>query len=477
MDASTAAPLESLLGSLLGGAAGPLSPTHLAAIGSAEYWGGRLATVELLGRLTTCLFLFAFGACVGSFLNVVVYRLPAGLSVVTPPSRCPFCGGRLGWRENLPVLGWLLLRGRCRSCRAPISIQYPLIEALIGAIFVGLYLYYFATPHGSWAAQAVGEWWRAQGLAWSWPFFFAILLMVAGLVGISVIDFRSYEIPIEITRTVTGVGFLAAAVQPFLPVAGRARGLWPMPLPDWIWAGVGIGGSLAALVGCFLLAIGRLPISFADFGEYVKPDDPIASYPFARREMRKELRFLGVLVVGIAVGGLTGLAVTAFVDAGPAPLWIRSVGASGLGFLVGGGTMWAIRVLGTALFGREAMGLGDVHLVAAVGAVLGWHDALWVIVLAPFMAIPVVIPLRIWAAVTGRGAAIPAFGPYLALATVVLLLAQPAVEGGWRWIGETANRWIGPELEPDPWPEPSPRAESTAEGRLPFWPIAPEMRT
>lgn len=64
-------------------------------------------------------FAFCFGACVGSFLNVVVYRLPAGVSIITPPSRCPRCGWRLTWRENFPILGWLWLRGKCRKCRAP----------------------------------------------------------------------------------------------------------------------------------------------------------------------------------------------------------------------------------------------------------------------------------------------------------------------------------------------------------------------
>ncbi|MCE2881331.1 MAG: prepilin peptidase [Planctomycetaceae bacterium] len=76
------------------------------------------------------LFVFLFGACVGSFLNVLAWRLPTGQSVVTPPSRCPLCGHRLSWRENLPILGWLILRGRCKGCRAKISIQYPLIELL-----------------------------------------------------------------------------------------------------------------------------------------------------------------------------------------------------------------------------------------------------------------------------------------------------------------------------------------------------------
>lgn len=78
----------------------------------------------------------ALGLAIGSFLNVCIYRLPRGESVVTPPSRCPSCGHRLRWFDNVPVLGWLLLRGRCRSCRAAISPMYPLVESATAGLFV-----------------------------------------------------------------------------------------------------------------------------------------------------------------------------------------------------------------------------------------------------------------------------------------------------------------------------------------------------
>ena len=78
---------------------------------------------------------FTFGACIGSFLNVVVYRIPAGISLIHPPSRCPHCQHRLGISENVPVLGWLWLKGRCRWCQTKISQRYPLVEAATGAIF------------------------------------------------------------------------------------------------------------------------------------------------------------------------------------------------------------------------------------------------------------------------------------------------------------------------------------------------------
>ena len=84
------------------------------------------------------IWLFALGAAIGSFLNVVVYRLPAGQSLVHPGSRCPRCGHAIRWHDNLPIVGWLLLKGRCRDCREPISPRYPLVELLVAAMFVVL---------------------------------------------------------------------------------------------------------------------------------------------------------------------------------------------------------------------------------------------------------------------------------------------------------------------------------------------------
>jgi leader peptidase (prepilin peptidase) / N-methyltransferase len=84
----------------------------------------------------TLLYWFAFGTVIGSFLNVCIYRLPRGESVVFPASRCPHCGRRLNALDLIPVFGYLLLLGRCRGCRAPISARYPLVELLTGVIFL-----------------------------------------------------------------------------------------------------------------------------------------------------------------------------------------------------------------------------------------------------------------------------------------------------------------------------------------------------
>lgn len=92
---------------------------------------------------------FYVGGCIGSFMNVVIFRLPRRRSVVSPPSRCPYCHSDIRWHDNLPVVGWLILRGRCRDCHAPISARYPLVELLMGLIFMTLAVEAFV-PHGPW---------------------------------------------------------------------------------------------------------------------------------------------------------------------------------------------------------------------------------------------------------------------------------------------------------------------------------------
>lgn len=92
-----------------------------------------------------------FGLLVGSFVNVVVYRVPRGESIVLPPSRCTACGRRIMPLENIPVVSWLALGGRCRGCKAPISVRYPLVELAVGALFGLAAIEYGPTPAGLFA--------------------------------------------------------------------------------------------------------------------------------------------------------------------------------------------------------------------------------------------------------------------------------------------------------------------------------------
>jgi leader peptidase (prepilin peptidase) / N-methyltransferase len=118
-------------------------------------------------------FAFLFGAAVGSFLNVCISRWPLNLSVVRPRSRCPRCERAITWYENIPIASWIVLRGRCRGCRLPISIQYPAVELAIALV------------------------WVAAFAAYPYDWFLALRLAVFStvLIGIAVTDLKHYLIP------------------------------------------------------------------------------------------------------------------------------------------------------------------------------------------------------------------------------------------------------------------------------------------
>jgi leader peptidase (prepilin peptidase)/N-methyltransferase len=131
------------------------------------------------------LIIFSLGACIGSFLNVVVYRLPAGLSLISPPSRCPSCLHPLGKTENVPVLGWLWLRGKCRWCGVPISPRYPFVEAMTGGLFVLVFEQY--------------------GLTW---LSLGYVILISWLIALALIDFDTMILPNSLTQTGLAIGLI-----------------------------------------------------------------------------------------------------------------------------------------------------------------------------------------------------------------------------------------------------------------------------
>ena len=122
----------------------------------------------------------AFGLVFGSFLNVVIYRVPRGESIVAPRSRCPKCGTTLGALDNIPVVSYVVLGGRCRTCRAPISAQYPIVELSTAGLFAG----------------------TAARFGYSWPLP-AYVVLAAGLLVLAAIDLEQGKLPKQIVYLVT----------------------------------------------------------------------------------------------------------------------------------------------------------------------------------------------------------------------------------------------------------------------------------
>jgi leader peptidase (prepilin peptidase)/N-methyltransferase len=180
-----------------------------------------------------------FGLCIGSFLNVVIYRLPLGQSLASPPSRCRNCGYSLRWFDNIPVLSWVFLRGRCRQCGVGVSWQYPIVELITGALFV---LVVWLTPMG--------------------PLVFARLILVCILIALFGIDLEHQILPNVITLPGIIVGLLFSLFAP--PgirdaLIGTVLGggiLYAIAAGYYLWRreeGMGMGDvKMLAMLGAFL---------------------------------------------------------------------------------------------------------------------------------------------------------------------------------------------------------------------------------
>ena len=201
---------------------------------------------ESLGALppdvlnTIALITFALvGLCIGSFLNVVIHRLPRRTSVVTPPSRCSGCGYELRWYDNVPVLSWALLRGRCRKCGIAISIRYPIVEILTMVLFLL-------------------HWW-----VFGWSVLMAVrVLFACALLALFAIDLEHHLLPDKITLPGIAVGLILSVIVPpglVDAILGAILGwvvLWGIGEAYFRYSGQeGMGGGdvkMLAMVGAFL---------------------------------------------------------------------------------------------------------------------------------------------------------------------------------------------------------------------------------
>ena len=343
---------------------------------------------------------FLIGGCIGSFLNVVIYRVPLGMSVNQPKrSFCPKCEKPIPMRLNFPMISWLWLRGKCRECRAPIAFRYFGVELLTALLFTA-------------------AWWLfpPQVVLFIW-------VLIALLVSITFIDAEHLIIPSGMTWAGAAIGIAACAVWPQLPVMAGSAGNWLSGLKHGAigWAAGFLG--LWAVVEIGKLAFGKKPLKFAapvawSLKEPEGDQDPMLliigehEIPwwdmFARKSDRLVIECGEIRVDGESAGSGT-LVIRELEIELPDGTRRRLAEMASLD-----GTATA------AVIPREAMGFGDVHLLGMIGAFFGWSGVFFSLFAASVYAI-------IWAVIgrIGFGRQLP-FGPFLALGSLTWAF------GGWK---------------------------------------------
>lgn len=394
-------------------------------------------TAELVGLLLA-------GACIGSLLNLVIYRLCWNVRTISPWT--PGLGSELGWLDRLPIVGWLSLRRREAEHGRGFWIRPLLIELLTAASFVALY-WWEVDQMGLLSARGFREAFLPDGV-WPCPGGLSVsllltleshLILLCLMIAASFIDIDDRIIPDTITVPGTLAGLLLAAVVP-----------WSL-LPN-LWFMVGAGG--APIIDFQKLSSPEFwPNGLAGFPSKLSLAIGLACYwgwcfallprPWRTRHgLGRALRILTARIarepvsLAILVMGVVGSAAIALV------WWLGDAQWAGLlsalvGMAASGGLVWAVRIIGTVVLGREAMGFGDVTLMAMVGTFIGWQASLIVFFVAPFFAL--LIGVGYW--VLRRDPEIP-YGPFLCLGTLAVIVRWSSL---WEWVQPMfAMGWLVP---------------------------------
>lgn len=378
------------------------------------------------------LFILATGACIGSFLNVVIYRLPRGKSLVSPPSACPSCQTPIHVYDNIPLVSWLVLKGKCRHCQAPISVQYFIVELVTSILFGGIYLWFFWFEYrltGISGQTAMQRFFSGGG----WLFYVMNISLITAFLAASLIDMELWIIPLELCWfvTIAGLVFSGAAGYIIPEHVITEHGLFASVGNAPRFAAVILGGIIGLGVSLVGLLSGIIKPSYemakdeeGDCEEAVASQDQEPEFD-DRKEILKEIVFL----LPIIVGGILAFQVCTMPQM--TNLWNKIIeipvvsgllGSAG-GYLAGCGVVWATRIFGTLAFGKEAMGLGDVHLMGAAGAVVGVKWVILAFFLAPFLGI-------LWAlyqAIFKKMRQIP-YGPFLSLGVITVIIFRDWIQ-------------------------------------------------
>lgn len=365
---------------------------------------------------------FLCGLIIGSFLNVVIYRVPREESIVAPGSHCPACDAPVRAFDNIPLLSFALLGGRCRQCRAPIARLYPLVELLTGAVFLLI-------------ISKTGPRWEAGLEMW----------FAATMIALIFIDWQHQLLP----NVIIYPAFVLALA------ATTLRAGWGEP-PDYAlslsiiftaaethfssWRAAIIGGAALALATSSLQLLEQLDlllydryfVAAADQAESTAINKAAVSDEVdeAAAERRYHRAIYATMIIGLLLGATWTTAVLLMAPADPQPFaqayngLLRAV----MGALLGGAPLWLIRAAYFAWRRREGMGLGDVKLMALIGAFLGWQEALSVLLFGSVIG-AVLGVIVMWRNGARSRTALP-FGACLGATALLMLLFSTTF---WRW--------------------------------------------
>ncbi|WP_319800600.1 prepilin peptidase [Luteolibacter flavescens] len=358
---------------------------------------------------------FLIGACIGSFLNVVIYRVPIGLSVNEPKrSFCPKCKSEIPMRLNIPLVSWLWLRGKCSNCRSPIAFRYFGVELLTALLFTAIWWFLqTSVPLGSFLRPELGA-------------VLPLWIMASLFMAIVFIDIEHMIIPISFSVAIMVAGVAAAALWPQLSdLSGWSTqaALLKDGLKQSVLGGIIGGCGLWCMVLLGKLAFGKKKMDYKDpvAWKLIEPDneeDPIFFEMDGEKTAwwdifyRKSDRLILTTTEVSANGESHG--------AGEVIIREHQIELPG-GKVIALDDLKSLEGMGTkVVIPREAMGMGDVYLMGGIGAFFGWVGVLFSLFAASLYAIVAAVLGRI-----GFGRPLP-FGPFLILGALTWMF------GGWK---------------------------------------------
>ena len=370
-----------------------------------------LATVPSWLAAAVC---FVVGLAIGSFLNVVVYRVPRGESLVAPGSRCPGCDAPIGVRDNIPVLSFLILRGRCRRCNRVISPLYPFVEITCALMFLVIGLF--------------------SGITW---YSAAQMWFAATMLAVICIDASHEIIPDEISYPSFPLAIALAAVKGSANASLLA--VESVLTPEEL----GFSPLRAALIGAVTLVLAAPLFWMIDlidqvlFSKYLDPKPHIDDGMLTEAEKadRPQSNYGRIVVISCVIGALLSsawlLLTLKFSRQDPETFLnaLNTLYDSLAGVALGGGFLWILRTLYFYVRGVEGMGLGDIKLMCIIGAFLGWQGTIAVLIMGSLggLIFGVYLALR---HKTGLKTRLP-LGVFLGIAALltqfILIIERPAV--------------------------------------------------